>query len=511
MGFRNLQLFNKALLARHGWRFIHDPHALVSRFLKARYFPNSSFLEARIPGNASYIWRSICESRDVLRSCLRWRVSSGASISVWNDAWLPCPTTYKVITPIRVLNEDATVDSLIDDNLMTWKVNLLKEIFLPRDVDVIKQIPLSLRNPCDKLIWTGTTNGKFSVKSAYYLLLGEANSSSGSTSSGGSLDRHLWSNIWSSQVQPKIRLFMWRACLDIIPTRTKLFDKGILHSFSCQWCETEPETSSHVLWQCAFAQKVWQACPIPIPSSCNENLSFRDFTAHCIDAFDDTQIAVLFTTAWEIWNARNRLNWDNKLSTVDDIWRRAAGIASDFLAASLRVQAPEKVSTVPLAGRWRPPVQDNFKLNVSTFVDKKSKSVGIGIVIRDAQCQVLAALQKKVEMCDSKTQMQAKAILTAVQFAFDMGFRWLEVDIPYKELIPWLQADDLCLAPIGPLIEDILWVKNACDFCHFSFINSSCNKAASVLASEAASSISPQVWLENCPACIVSIVLSDSP
>ena len=220
---------------------------------------------------------------------------------------------------------------------------------------------------------------------------------------------------------------------------------------------------------------------------------------------------MLFTTAWEIWNARNRLNWDNKLSTVDDIWRRAAGIASDFLAASLRVQAPERVLTAPLAGRWRPSVQDNCKLNVSTFVDKKSKSVGIGIVICDAQCHVLAALQKKEETRASKTQMQAQAILTAVQFAFDMGFRRLEVDILYKELIPWLQANELCLAPIGPLIEDILWVKNACDFCHFSFINSSCNKAASVLASEAASSISPQVWLENCPACIVSIVLSDSP
>ena len=166
---------------------------------------------------------------------------------------------------------------------------------------------------------------------------------------------------------------------------------------------------------------------------------------------------------------------------------------------------------VPLASRWRPPVQDNFKLNVGTFVDKKSKSVGIGIVIRDAQCQVLAALQKKVEACDSKSQMQAMAILTAVQFAFEMGFRRLEVDIPYKELILWLQADDICLAPIGPLIDDILWVKNACYFCQFSFINSVCNKAALVLATEAAFSISPHVWLEDCPACIVPIVHSESP
>lgn len=44
-------------------------------------------------------------------------------------------------------------------------------------------------------------------------------------------------HLWSGQVQPKIRLFMWRACLDILPTRTKLFDKGFLYSFSCQWCE----------------------------------------------------------------------------------------------------------------------------------------------------------------------------------------------------------------------------------------------------------------------------------
>ena len=68
-------------------------------------------------------------------------------------------------------------------------------------------------------------------------------------------------------------------------------------------------------------------------------------------------------------------------------------------------------------------------------MDKESKSVGIGLVICDAQCYVLAALQQKVETCDSKIQLQAGAVLSAVQFAFDMGFKRLEVDIPYKELL----------------------------------------------------------------------------
>ncbi len=113
-------------------------------------------------------------------------------------------------------------------------------------------------------------------------------------------------------------------------------------------------------------------------------------------------------------------------------------------------------------------------------------------------------------MCGSKIQMQAVAVLLAVQFAFDMGFRHLEVDIPYKELLLLLQSDDTCLAPIGPLIDDILWVKSQCYFCLLSFVHANCNKAALVLAKEAVSSISPQVWLEECQASIAQIVISDS-
>jgi hypothetical protein len=159
------------------------------------------------------------------------------------------------------------------------------------------------------------------VWSAYHLLLNQQNSAEGSTSGGVSSSRHLWAVIWSSQLQPKIRLFMWRACLDILPTRTKLFDKGVLNSFSCQWCGDESETTSHVLWQCEFAQRIWNACPVPIPNECVGAMNFHDFISLCITALSHPNIEILFTTAWEIWNARNRQLWDNKSPVVDDIWQ----------------------------------------------------------------------------------------------------------------------------------------------------------------------------------------------
>ena len=95
-------------------------------------------------------------------------------------------------------------------------------------------------------------------------------------------------------------------------------------------------------------------------------------------------------------------------------------------------------------------------------------------------------------------------------FAYDVGLRRLEVDLECKELVLILNSDDICLAPIGNLVEDILVFCQRFPCCSFVFVKSICNKAAQALYAEALSYNFPQVWLEDCPISIVSHIQFDS-
>lgn len=59
LGYKDLHLFNLAMLARQGWRLVQNPDSLCAQILRAKYSAQGSFLEAQERPGISYTWRSI--------------------------------------------------------------------------------------------------------------------------------------------------------------------------------------------------------------------------------------------------------------------------------------------------------------------------------------------------------------------------------------------------------------------------------------------------------------------
>jgi hypothetical protein len=69
----------------------------------------------------------------------------------------------------------------------------------------------------DKMIWQATASGEFSVRSAYYLEM-ERNAEKGGEGSNKSGFSPLWKTIWDLKVPNTMKVFIWRACNNILPT-----------------------------------------------------------------------------------------------------------------------------------------------------------------------------------------------------------------------------------------------------------------------------------------------------
>ena len=88
LGFKNLALFNDALLAKQAWRLLHNKDSLFYRIFKSKFFPHGSIMNAPACSQGSYAWKSLLKGREVLKKGLRWHIGTGDLDNLWSDPWL---------------------------------------------------------------------------------------------------------------------------------------------------------------------------------------------------------------------------------------------------------------------------------------------------------------------------------------------------------------------------------------------------------------------------------------
>jgi hypothetical protein len=97
----------------------------------------------------------------------------------------------------------------------------------------------------DLHIWTPSSSGAFSSKSAYERFF------------VGAVNFEPADRIWKTWAPTKCKFFLWLAALNRCWTVDRLARRGLEHLERCPLCDQEDETVQHLLASCVFAREVW--------------------------------------------------------------------------------------------------------------------------------------------------------------------------------------------------------------------------------------------------------------
>jgi len=508
LGFRHLESFNDAMLAKQVWRLLQAPDSLVYRLLKSKYFPDSSIMTADLGANPSFTWRSLHGVRWVIEMGSRWLVGNGESIKAWESRWLPRPVSFRPIHWSHGAEVDISVADLIDFDQGCWKSQMVRELFLPMDADLILRLPLCRSWPMDKITWHFSPAGIFTVKSAYHLIRASRRRDQPSASmvSGSTF----WKKLWSLSVPPRIKLFGWKVGVGALATKANIANRIRDFPASCELCGCTEDSAAHALFVCPVAVAVWSE------SGMAEDLwgvgpwSAAEQLVRVAAVLDVQKLGDFVAIMWAIWNERNRVLFGNAL------FRSGSGIASraiQFVRGFDEFKSQSLVQRgVVVEGRtssmWSPPEMGVLRLNFDAGLVGDG-GYGWGFVVRDHLGDIiLMGVQQGDGFSDPETE-EARACLFALRCAMTHGVSRLEVEGDCLGLVRRLTAKTPQNNALGFFISDILSLASSVDVVAWKFIKRGGNSVAHAMAHLQPFAYGERVWQVGGPSSIHDLASTD--
>ena len=129
---------------------------------------------------------------------------------------------------------------------------------------------------------------------------------------------------------PKVRMFVWRACSNILPTCMKLCQRKIPVDPACAVCHQHDEIVAHTLWGCPMARNVWAMVPGKLQKRNSAVEEIYSLARKVMKVLTTEEMEVWAIVSWAIWNARNRYLFDKKQAQPNDILQGAMTLLHEY-------------------------------------------------------------------------------------------------------------------------------------------------------------------------------------
>ncbi|XP_073137193.1 uncharacterized protein [Henckelia pumila] len=290
LGFHSLKDIVDRFSMKLWFRF-RQGSSLWARFLLRKYCRTFSPICAPSRGTISPTWRRLLQIRPRAELGIRWRIGLG-DVSFWDDTWLgDAPLSGRCnVRGDRCVH---VFSFLLEGD---WDFDLLCAVVAPSVAEEIVQIPVLVDEP-DATIWIQSTDGAFSVRSAW-----EQVRPRGSVSD-------IFTPCWGRWMRPTMSFFLWRFWHRWLPVDEVLQQRGFSLVSKCQCCEMS-ETFTHIFIDGPIARSVWHffgaIFRVRIPATENFSLFLSAWKrGREWSPGGNVREFIPFVVLWFLWTARN--------------------------------------------------------------------------------------------------------------------------------------------------------------------------------------------------------------
>lgn len=259
--------------------------------LLQKYGKESMFMETVNNPRASKLWRALFPHFQRLQAMSRWHVGKG-EVSFWSGAAIDVQSQSN-LTVREAVHSIQSVEGLLTEEQ--------RQCLSLVDIDDHEE---------DKLVFTLSGNGKFSVRKYIEAIREEGNSVGW---------HHL---VWNQANSFRVNHFLWRVFRNALPVDDNIQRNGVVLASRCACCLSPSlETIEHVLIHSELAKAVRSFFagivhkPVEVDSIAHlftswshgaSNRSQYGYTIHCV-------IACML---WEVWKQRCKLKFEGGVAIM---------------------------------------------------------------------------------------------------------------------------------------------------------------------------------------------------
>ncbi|XP_026436021.1 uncharacterized protein LOC113333864 [Papaver somniferum] len=392
LGVRDIEVNTLYVNTKHLWDHASGKDSIWTDWVKKNIIQTRNIWEMHIPSDSSWCWRRGLDQRQIARDMVITILGDGANTRFLHDNWHYKGRLSSWMDPSIISeflpNDACTVSDFVKND--EWSLpsstdHSIAAIFL----QVTSTDFLTLKK--DKVMWSVSNSGVFSVKDTYNSLFPHG-------------EKVKWSTlVWFKLHIPRHSFITWVSLHGILKTRDKLLKWNVIAASSCLFCAATEENEGHMFHACEFAIQIWRGLLIKMGYHRELYNTWQEEIQWCIDEFKGYSCVVLIkkmifnSFIYNIWRERNSRIFESKYNSlesvsyqlVQEVWLKlsahhlkdADSAANMVFMERWRVNC-EFILKQPILCAWVAPT--GYDVMINTDGSMSEAGAGFGAIIRDS-------------------------------------------------------------------------------------------------------------------------------